>query len=45
MPIELTKHSITNDEAQSKKITDIYEKARYSNEPITKEELDIIKSK
>ncbi len=44
-PIELTKHSITNDETQSKKITDIYEKARYSNEPITKEELDIIKSK
>ncbi len=42
-PQELTKQTITNNEEASRKITDIYEKARYSKEIVTKEELEYLK--
>lgn len=41
MPIDITKMIASEENVQS--VNDIYEKARYSNEAVTKEEIDIIK--
>lgn len=44
LPSQLTLENITKNEAQAKKITDIYEKARYSNESISADEIHIFKN-
>lgn len=43
-PSELTKEYITADSDTASKITGVYEKARYSDEKISKEEIEIIKN-
>lgn len=43
-PIRLTKDTITGDDDKAMKITGIYEKARYSQEKITEEEINIMKN-
>lgn len=43
-PIELTRDNITTDDELANTITHIYEKARYSNEKITDEEVKIMKN-
>ena len=42
-PQQLTKYGITADDDNAKRITDAYEKARYSNQTVTDEELNILK--
>ena len=44
LPSKLTKDNITEDEIKAAAITQIYEKARYSEEKITEEETDLIKN-
>ena len=44
LPSKLTKYNITEDEIKAAAITQIYEKARYSEEKITEEETDLIKN-
>ncbi|MGN0317361.1 MAG: hypothetical protein ACI4E1_05420 [Lachnospira sp.] len=43
MPEDLTRQRITDDNEASRKITDSYEIARYSDKSVTKEELDYLK--
>lgn len=43
LPSKLTKDNITEDEIKAETITQIYEKARYSEEKITEEEINLIK--
>lgn len=43
MPHELTMKAITKEPTEAEKITQLYEKARYSNESLTNEEVDLIK--
>ena len=42
-PQQLTKYGITADDDNARRITDAYEKARYSNQAVTDEELNILK--
>lgn len=42
-PKELTRKTITEDISLSEQITGLYEKARYSNDPISKEETKQLK--
>jgi len=43
-PEDITRQCITNDEESAKRITVAYEKARYSNEIIERDELDFLKN-
>lgn len=43
MPEEITIKTITDDEVKAKKITEAYEKARYSKEEVTKEDVEYLK--
>lgn len=44
LPSKLTKDNITEDEIKAETITQIYEKARYSEEKVTEEETNLIKN-
>ena len=43
MPDEITKKLITDDETKSKIITESYEKARYSDKEVSKEDIEFLK--
>ena len=44
MPTELTQANITEDPGEAEHITRLYEKARYSDQSVTKEELEKMKN-
>lgn len=44
VPTKLTLDNITDDEQKAEKITEVYEKARYSNEQITDKDIHIMKN-
>lgn len=43
MPEDITRTHIVEDEEVAQRITQVYEKARYSNESVTKDEIDYLK--